>query len=196
MYQSISQRFRRKNSNDLIVTFLPVVVVLTLHSYLRNADLNPTLFRVLQITAIVLLAALLAAVNHFYFRSFCYTLIDGSESRPREALRFPDDLLTFERVQNRKSRIYERVRRQEMLCLLEPGEAYDEKRFGPVSRTFLMTARSAKKRRPPVLQAGRHRLLRKIPSRRGADRSAPPLGRRKRNPQLKRRKLFTWQRKP
>ncbi len=124
MYQSISQRFRRKNSNDLIVTFLPVVVVLTLHSYLRNADLNPTLFRVLQITAIVLLAALLAAVNHFYFRSFCYTLI--------------------ERVQNRKSRIYERVRRQEMLCLLEPGEAYDEKRFGPVSRTFLMTARSAK----------------------------------------------------
>ena len=71
MYQSISQRFRRKNSNDLIVTFLPVVVVLTLHSYLRNADLNPTLFRVLQITAIVLLAALLAAVNHFYFRSFC-----------------------------------------------------------------------------------------------------------------------------
>ena len=65
MYQSISQRFRRKNSNDLIVTFLPVVVVLTLHSYLRNADLNPTLFRVLQITAIVLLAALLAAVNHF-----------------------------------------------------------------------------------------------------------------------------------
>ena len=78
MYQSISQRFRRKNSNDLIVTFLPVVVVLTLHSYLRNADLNPTLFRVLQITAIVLLAALLAAVNHFYFRSFCYTLIDGA----------------------------------------------------------------------------------------------------------------------
>ena len=144
MYQSISQRFRRKNSNDLIVTFLPVIVVLTLHSYLRNADLNPTLFRVLQITAIVLLAALLAAVNHFYFRSFCYTLIDGSESRPREALRFPDDSLTFERVQNRKSRIYERVRRQEMLCLLEPGEAYDEKRFGPVSRTFLMTARSAK----------------------------------------------------
>ena len=70
MYQSISQRFRRKNSNDLIVTFLPIVVVLTLHSYLRNADLNPTLFRVLQITAIVLLAALLAAVNHFYFRSF------------------------------------------------------------------------------------------------------------------------------
>ena len=120
MYQSISQRFRRKNSNDLIVTFLPVVVVLTLHSYLRNADLNPTLFRVLQITAIVLLAALLAAVNHFYFRSFCYTLIDGSESRPREALRFPDDSLTFERVQNRKSRIYERVRRQEILCLLEP----------------------------------------------------------------------------
>ena len=51
MYQSISQRFRRKNSNDLIVTFLPVVVVLTLHSYLRSADLNPTLFRVLQITA-------------------------------------------------------------------------------------------------------------------------------------------------
>ena len=98
MYQSISQRFRRKNSNDLIVTFLPVVVVLTLHSYLCNADLNPTLFRVLQITAIVLLAALLAAVNHFYFRSFCYTLIDGSESRPREALRFPDDSLTFERV--------------------------------------------------------------------------------------------------
>ena len=144
MYQSISQRFRRKNSNDLIVTFLPVVVVLTLHSYLRNADLNPTLFRVLQITAIVLLAALLAAVNHFYFRSFCYTLIDGSESRPREALRFPHDSLTFERVQNRKSRIYERVRRQEMLCLLEPGEAYDKKRFGPVSRTFLMTARSAK----------------------------------------------------
>ena len=138
MYQSISQRFRRKNSNDLIVTFLPIVVVLTLHSYLRNADLNPTLFRVLQITAIVLLAALLAAVNHFYFRSFCYTLIDGSESRPREALRFPDDSLTFERVQHRKSRIYERVRRQEMLCLLEPGEAYDEKRFGPVSRTFLM----------------------------------------------------------
>lgn len=41
MYQSISQRFRRKNSNDLIVTFLPVVVVLTLHSYLRNADLTP-----------------------------------------------------------------------------------------------------------------------------------------------------------
>ena len=59
MYQSISQRFRRKNSNDLIVTFLPIVVVLTLHSYLRSADLNPTLFRVLQITAIVLLAALL-----------------------------------------------------------------------------------------------------------------------------------------
>ena len=75
---------------------------------------------------------------------FCYTLIDGSESRPREALRFPDDSLTFERVQNKKSRIYERVRRQEMLCLLEPGEDYDEKRFGPVSRTFLMTARSAK----------------------------------------------------
>lgn len=47
-------------------------------------------------------------------------------------------------MQNRKSRIYERVRRQEILCLLEPGEAYDEKRFGPVSRTFLMTARSAK----------------------------------------------------
>ena len=41
MYQSISQRFRRKNSNDLIVTFLPVVVVLTLHSYLRNAAANP-----------------------------------------------------------------------------------------------------------------------------------------------------------
>ena len=112
MYQSISQRFRRKNSNDLIVTFLPVVVVLTLHSYLRNADLNPTLFRVLQITAIVLLAALLAAVNHFYFRSFCYTLIDGSESRPREALRFPDDSLTYERVHNRKSRILDRVHRQ------------------------------------------------------------------------------------
>lgn len=145
MYQSISQRFRRKNSNDLIVTFLPIVVVLTLHSYLRNADLNPTLFRVLQITAIVLLAALLAAVNHFYFRSFCYTLIDGSESRPaakRCASRTIS--LTFERVQHRKSRIYERVRRQEMLCLLEPGEACDEKRFGPVSRTFLMTARSAK----------------------------------------------------
>ena len=194
MYQSISQRFRRKNSNDLIVTFLPVVVVLTLHSYLRNADLNPTLFRVLQITAIVLLAALLAAVNHFYFRSFCYTLIDGSESRPREALRFPDDSLTFERVQNRKSRIYERVRRQEILCLLEPGEAYDEKRFGPVSRTFLMTARSAKS--AARLYYKQDRLLRKIPSRRGADRSAPPLGRRKRNPQLKRRKLFTWQRKP
>ena len=33
MYQSISQRFRRKNSNDLIVTFLPVVVVLTPVSY-------------------------------------------------------------------------------------------------------------------------------------------------------------------
>ena len=195
MYQSISQRFRRKNSNDLIVTFLPVVVVLTLHSYLRNADLNPTLFRVLQITAIVLLAALLAAVNHFYFRSFCYTLIDGSGSRPREALRFPDDSLTFERVQNRKSRLYERVRRQEMLCLLEPGEAYDEKRFGPVSRTFLMTARSAKSA-ARLYYKQVHRLLRKIPSRRGADRSAPPLGRRKRNPQLKRRKLFTWQRKP
>lgn len=144
MYQSVSQRFRRKNSNDLIVTFLPVVVVLTLHSYLRTAGLNPTLFRVLQIMAIVLLAALLAAVNHFYFRSFCYTLIDGSVSRPREALRFPDDSLTFERVQNKKSRIYERVCRQEMLCLLEPGETYNVNRFGPVSRTFLMTARSAK----------------------------------------------------
>ena len=37
MYQSISQRFRRKNSNDLIVTFLPIVVVLTLHSYRFSA---------------------------------------------------------------------------------------------------------------------------------------------------------------
>lgn len=144
MYQSVSQRFQRKGSNDLIVTFLPVVVVLTLHSYLRNAGLDPTVFRALQITSIVLLAALLAAVNHFYFRSFCYTLIDGSEDRPREALRFPDDSLTFERVQNKKSRIYERVCRHEMLCLLEPGEVYDEARFGPVSRTFLMTANSAK----------------------------------------------------
>ena len=50
MYQSISQRFRRKNSNDLIVTFLPIVVVLTLHSYLRSADLNLSLIHISEPT--------------------------------------------------------------------------------------------------------------------------------------------------
>ena len=144
MYQSVSQRFARKNSNDLIVTFLPVVIVLTLHSYLRSAGLPASVFHLLQAVTIVLLAALLVAVNYFYFRSFCYTLVDGEQERPREAMRYPADSLTFERLQNRKSRIYERIRRQEMLCLLLPGEDYDEKRFGPVSRTFLMSAFGSK----------------------------------------------------
>lgn len=144
MYQSVSQRFVRKNSNDLIVTFLPIVIVLTLHSYLRGAGLPDALFRTLQAVTIVLLAALLAAMNYFYFRSFCYTLIDSEQDRPRSAMHYPADSLTFERLQNRKSRIYERIRKQEMLCLLRPGEDYDEARFGPVSRTFLMSALGAK----------------------------------------------------
>lgn len=144
MYQSVSQRFPRSKNNDLFVTFLPVIIVFTLHSYLRSAGLDEILFRVLQALAIALLVVLLLALNLFYFRAFRYTIVGSGQERPKELRMFPENSLTFERLQNKKSRVYECVKKKEMLCLLKAGEDYDETRFGPVTRTFNMTVCSAK----------------------------------------------------
>ncbi len=136
MHQSEVGRFERSKTNDMIVTFLPIVLVFALRSVLRTADIPNSAFFAAQLVMALFLVAVFVLSYRFYFRTFRYTLVDlGRQERG-----YPAGSLTFERLMGDKARIYERVLSPEVLCLLEPGQEYDEKTYGAPAKTYDLTA--------------------------------------------------------
>ena len=142
MYQCDVARFDRTRNGDMAVTFVPILLAFGLRGVLSTADIPRMAFNLIQVCLVIFVVAAFVLSYRFYFRSFRYTVV-SSQGSGRKGSSYPPATLTFERFINRKSRIYERVRAGEMLCLLAPGEKYDEKRFGTLSRRFNLTALSA-----------------------------------------------------
>ena len=133
MYESTVERFPRSANNDMFVTFFPILLAFGLRGLLQNR-VSQAAFLVLQIVMAICLVIWIFLIFRYYFRAFHYILV-GDESIHS----YPARSLTFERVINKRSRIYERVMSGEMLCLLTPGESYDAVRFGPVADTYVLT---------------------------------------------------------
>ena len=134
-------RFSRTRNGDMAVTFVPILLAFGLRGVLSTASIPRAAFNLIQVCLVIFVAAAFILSYRFYFRSFRYTVV-SKQGAGRKGGSYPPGSLTFERFINRKSRIYERVRAGEMLCLLAPGEPYDEKRFGAPSRRFNLTALS------------------------------------------------------
>lgn len=136
MYESTVERFERTQNNDLFVTFVPILLVFGLRGVLKN-QISSVAFLILQIVMALALIIWFLLSYRFYFRAFRYIMVDDNRAH-----HFPVYSLTFERLLSKKSRIYERVMGNEMLCLLDPGEAYDEAQFGVSEKPYVLTALS------------------------------------------------------
>ena len=136
MYESTVERFERTQNNDLFVTFVPILLVFGLRGVLKS-QMRPTAFLILQIVMAIALVIWFVLSYRFYFRAFRYVMVDDNRAH-----HYPVYSLTFERLLSKKSRIYERVMGNEMLCLLGPAEAYDEARFGASEKPYVLTALS------------------------------------------------------
>ncbi len=140
MYQCEVTRFARSRNNDLALTFVPILFAFGLRGVLSSADIPQTLFMIIQILLVAFVVAAFVLSYWFYFRYFRYTVVDKGEGKKGNS--FPAGSLTFERLINKKARIYERVMAKEMLCLLAPGEDYDAARFGAPAKTYNLTAKA------------------------------------------------------
>ena len=116
MYQSDVQRFERSKNTDLFVTFFPLVLAFGLRGFLLKTGLPEAALFAAQALLAVFLAAAFLLSHHCYFRLFRYTVAERGGSG------YPAESLTFERLCGKKSRIYERVLRGEMLYLAAPDE--------------------------------------------------------------------------
>lgn len=142
MYQCEVTRFSRSRNGDMAVTFVPILFAFGLRGVLSTANIPRTAFLIIQVCLVIFVVAAFILSYWFYFRYFRYTVV-SKQGDGRKGSSYPPASLTFERLINQKSRIYERVRAREMLCLLAPGEAYDEKRFGAPAKQYNLTALSA-----------------------------------------------------
>lgn len=116
MYEYTVERFQRSSNNDTFVLFIPILIVFGLNGVLKGQIVG-TAMSVLRILMFVVLMVWLILCLQFYFRSFHYVLIQGKEVNS-----YPGDSITFECIRNRKTRIYERVMKNEVLCILPYGQ--------------------------------------------------------------------------
>lgn len=142
MYQSEASRFVRTKSNDLTITFLPLLLAFGLRGVLKTMKIPGNIFMAIQVFLACFLVAVFVLSYRFYFRTFRYTIVDRDAKRSDSRCQFPKGSLTFERLMGDKARIYERVMASEMLCLLEPNQTYDAARFGTPSKTYNLRAKA------------------------------------------------------
>lgn len=133
MHESRVERFPRSAHSDMFVIFFPIFLAFGLRGLLRSY-ISQAAFLVLQAVMAICLVLWIFLIFRYYFRSFHYVLV-GDESIHS----YPARSLTFERVINKKSRIYERVMSGEVLCLLTSEQTYDVERFGTLADTFVLT---------------------------------------------------------
>ena len=131
MYQSDVQRFERSKNTDLFVTFFPLVLAFGLRGFLLKTGLPEAALFAAQALLAVFLAAAFLLSHHCYFRLFRYTVAERGGSG------YPAESLTFERLCGKKSRIYERVLRGEMLYLAAPDERCAA--YGKPSASYRLT---------------------------------------------------------
>ena len=137
MKQVIVERFKRNRTADLCVTFLPILFAFGLRGVLQTTDIQVWLFNLVQIVLAALLIVFFVWSYLNYYRSFRYTLVDTESVFGG----YPSGSLTFERLINKKSRIYERIMYQEARYLAAPGAAVPEQWAASKKNTYNLTVK-------------------------------------------------------
>lgn len=135
MNQYSQHYIEQSENNSLYLTFLPILIFFGGYTFARAKIADLTISWIVRGIVIVVFFACIFCAYKFYFRSFLYTLVEADRGNRQ----YPSESLTFERKINKKSRIYERIFKKEMLCLLCPDEKYDSKKYGVSEKPYNLT---------------------------------------------------------